>query len=72
MKELFEEGFNKLNRDVKQELVKVIYQPIGSTESGSLVVHSVNTLANSLAQIYMGERQELLLPEALKNEARSR
>ena len=72
VKELFEEGFNKLNRDVKQELVKVIYQPIGSTESGSLVVHSVNTLANSLAQIYMGERQELLLPEALKNEARSR
>ena len=72
VKELFEEGVNELSRDVKQELVKVIYQPIGSTESGSLVVHSVNTLANSLAQIYMGERKELLLPEALKNEARSR
>ncbi|TDQ45830.1 CRISPR-associated Cas1 family protein [Permianibacter aggregans] len=49
--------------ETKQELVYVLYQDVASPQGRTPLMHAIQQLATSLAQVYVGERFELELPE---------
>lgn len=62
--DLAQTGETEVNADTKRRLVRTLYQELPSDAGRTPVMVCMQRLATSLAQVYLGERNKLDLPQA--------
>jgi CRISPR-associated protein Cas1 len=61
---LHRNGALTVNSEVKRALAGILYTDRRASDGTTPLIACINRLATSLAQVYLGERKSLLLPEA--------
>ncbi len=62
---LVEAGYDSVDADTKRSLANVVYTDLDIAGQRSPVAGAIQGMATSLAQVYLGERDELALPNGL-------